>query len=142
MEETQEKERKAGNIFCRNCLKVTPHRVKGTREISNVCNVCDITNLPIMLIREGDGKILRGYKVKFVEWSSEELGGLNINKLHDEPKVGFSCIIDPQYRHMYTWLTTTITEITNQGWDKGSRFYEFNTSNSKYKLYIAAIYEV
>jgi hypothetical protein len=140
MEETQEKERKDGDIFCRNCLKVTPHRVKGTREISNVCNVCDITNLPIMLIRENDGKILHGNKVKFVEWESPEIGS-RYKSFHDEPQIGFSCIIDPQYIK-FTWLTTTITEITNQGWDKGSRFYEFNTSNSKYKLYIAEIYEV
>jgi hypothetical protein len=123
-------------VYCRQCDSVTSHRQKGVPRPVNVCNKCDITKTNIMLIREHDGLTKRGDQVKFVEWSAPELGSRG-KKLHDEPQVGFSCIIDPQYSFQYTWLTTPITEIESDTMDKHIRCISFKTKNSSYKLYIS-----
>ena len=121
-------------IYCRYCLKITKHRQKGLRSPVNVCNKCNITNMSIRLVKS-NGETHYAQQVQFVEWSGEELGSRG-KKLHDEPQVGFSCMLDPQYGYSYTWLTTSITEIISDKTDDGIRVIEFQTKNSKYNLYI------
>ena len=78
-----------------------------------------------------NGGIHYGTQYKFVEWSGKELGS-RAKQLHDEPQIGYSCIIDPQYTDEFTWLTTPITEIiTNE-----KQIIKFKTENSEYTLYI------
>ncbi len=86
---------------------------------------------PVSLIRERDGKMIPGTQVEFVEWNESK----RFKQLHDEPAVGFSCIIDPQYI-AYGWLTTEITEITSDVTEAGLRCIHFKTKNSNYKLFI------
>ena len=117
--------------YCKSCNKVTKHREKGVRERVLVCNKCNIINMPVTLIKN-NGETHYGTQFKFVEWSGEELGS-RAKILHDEPQVGFSIIIDPQYQYQYTWLTTPITEIiTNE-----KQTIKFKTENSEYTLHIA-----
>jgi len=120
--------------YCRQCDSVTPHRQKGVRNPSNVCNKCDITNMPVTLIKS-NGETHFGVKVKFVEWSAPELGSRG-KELHDEPQVGFSCILDYHYGHQYTWLTTEIVEIESDVEMGSHRCIRFKTKNSSYKLHI------
>lgn len=121
--------------YCRSCNKVTRHREKGVRERVLVCNKCDTTNMPVTLIKT-NGETHYGTQYKFVEWSGEELGS-RAKTLHDEIKVGYSVIIDPQYQYQYTWLTTPITAISNIGIGKECTTYQFKTKNSEYTLHIA-----
>jgi hypothetical protein len=121
--------------YCRNCQKVTPHRQKGARNPVNVCNICDITNMPITLIKS-NGETHFAKQVKFVEWSAPELGSRG-KELHCDPQVGFSCLLDDHYGYQYTWLTTEITEIESDTTDEHIRCISFKTKNSSYKLYIA-----
>ena len=120
--------------YCRSCHKVTKHREKGLRKPVLVCNKCDTTNMYVTLIKS-NGEIHYGTQYKFVEWSGEELGS-RAKILHDEPQVGYSCIIDPQYTYQYTWLTTPITEILNIGIGLECTTYKFKTKNSEYTLNI------
>ena len=76
------------------------------------------------LIRENDGKTLYADKIGWMEWSSNGTG----KKLHDEPMVGRSLILNPKI--MYTWLTTVITEIVEQR----EGYVKFKTLNSIYEL--------
>lgn len=121
-------------IYCRYCDKVTKHHEKGLRTPVTVCDKCSGTNMPIALVKSNVEKHF-ATQVKFVEWSGEELGS-RAKQLHEEPAVGFSCILDPQYAHQYTWLTTQITEIVSDETDKGIRKIVFRTKNSDYTLYI------
>ena len=121
-------------IYCRSCLKVTKHRQKGLRNPVNVCNKCDISNMPVRLVKS-NGETHLGREVKFVEWKGEELGSL-AKELHEQPQTGFSCLIDPQYGYSYTWLTTPIEEIVSDTKHEDVRTIEFQTKNSSYILYI------
>ena len=49
---------------------------------------------------------------------------------HDEPKAGYSLIIDPEYM-TFRWLTTSITEIL----ETKEKYIKFKTGNSIYELY-------
>ena len=68
-------------IYCRSCERVTKHRQKGLRNPVNVCNKCDITNMPVRLIKS-NGETHLAKQVQFIEWSGEELGSRG-KKLHD-----------------------------------------------------------
>ena len=124
-------------MYCRHCEKVTKHREKGLRNTVAICNICDSTNMPVTLIKS-DGETHHGTQYKFVEWSGDELGS-RAKILHDEPQVGFSVIIDPQYTFQYTWLTTSITEIESDVEFGDHRCIVFKTKNSSYKLYISKL---
>jgi hypothetical protein len=121
--------------YCKKCKSVTPHRQKGARNPVNVCNKCNIINMPVTLIKS-NGETHFGVKVKFVEWSAPELYSRG-KELHDEPQVGFSCMLDYHYGHQFTWLTTEIVEIESDTTDKHIRCISFKTKNSNYKLYIS-----
>lgn len=120
-------------VYCRECNITTEHREKGLRNTVTICNICDTTNSLVSLIKS-DGEIHRGSQVKFVEWSGTELGSRS-KKLHEEPQVGYSIIIDPQYLQ-YTWLTTPITEIESDIMVGNVRIIKLKTKNSTYKLSI------
>lgn len=122
------------NIYCKDCNIVTEHRVKGARERALVCNQCNTTNMPVTLVKSNGSKH-HGTQVKFIEWQGEELGSRS-NKLHEEPKVGYSVIIDPQYKLQYTWLTTPIIEITSDDVIGNIRIIKLKTKNSEYTLHI------
>lgn len=78
------------------------------------------------LIREGDNKEITGNKILWVEWNED-----GTYKQHSEtPTVGASLVVDPYYGN-YRWLTTTVTDILDQG-----EYIKFGTKNSVYKLYI------
>lgn len=121
-------------MYCKYCKSVTQHREKGLRTPVNICNNCDATNMPITLVKS-NGETHYATQVKFVEWSAEELGSRG-KKLHENPKSGFSCILDPQYEYQYTWLTTPITNIISDEILDTDRKIIFQTQNSDYTLYI------
>ncbi len=65
-------------------------------------------------------------RISWIEWNEDK----TFKAAHDEPAVGRSLIVDPQWR-VYGWLTTTITEILEQ--DEFG-YVHFNTKNSEYIL--------
>ena len=115
--------------YCKECEKQTSHRQKGLRPPVDVCDTCDVTNSTYTLIKS-NGEMHRAAQVKFVEWASEELGS-RAEKLHESPKVGFSVLLDPQYGHSFTWLTTPVVEIV----EMKEEYLKFNTQNSSYELF-------
>lgn len=123
-------------IYCKDCDSITEHRVKGARERVLVCNICNSTNMPVTLVKS-DGEIHHGTQVKFIEWQGEELGS-RAKQLHEEPQIGYSVVLDPQYVS-YTWLTTPIKEIESDVEMGSFRCITFKTQNSDYKLYITKL---
>lgn len=71
------------------------------------------------LIRQRDNHTSSGV-IKFIEFNEEGRG----KALHESPKVGYSCIVNPSIS--YTWMTSVITEVISQT--------EFKTKNSHYKI--------
>jgi len=78
------------------------------------------------LIREHDQKTMHGKQIKWIEWADNNFA----KKMHDEPAVGRSLILDPQHMYAYTWLTTTVAEILEQT----PTTVKFKTKNSVYLL--------
>jgi len=76
------------------------------------------------LTREKDNRVIGGKVVKFVEWDEDG----RFSNSFDEPGIGRSLILDPQYVS-YTWLTTEITSFTNE-----DGVLKFSTKNSNYIL--------
>jgi hypothetical protein len=79
------------------------------------------------LVRESDGLTKYGWKIGWIEWKKKDK---TFKKLHAEPAVGRSFILDPN-RISFTWCTSTITEILE---DK-ENYYKFKTRNSVYELW-------
>ena len=124
-------------LHCRICDSITKHYKRGLSNTINICSICGATNMPVTLIKS-NGETHYGTQCKFVEWGGEELGS-RAKTLHDEPQVGYSVIIDPQYSYQYTWLTTEIKEIESDVEIGDFRCITFKTKNSSYKLYISNI---
>jgi len=78
----------------------------------------------VKLTRLGDGKVINGEKHKFIEWKEDG----TFLESHDEPKIGRSLIIDPQFL-TFTWMTTTIVSFEIE-----QNYIHFKTQNSNYKL--------
>ena len=76
------------------------------------------------LIRERDNLTKVGKAIKYIEWNEES----RVSNSYDEPAIGRSLILDPQYV-VYTWLTTEITSFTNE-----NGVLKFSTKNSNYIL--------
>ena len=127
---------KSLKIYCRDCDSITKHRQKGLRETLSICNICDATNSPIAIVKS-NGETKRGTLVKFVEFEGDEIGS-RAKQLHEEPQIGYSVVIDPQYAS-YTWLTTPIKEIESDVEMGSFRCITFKTQNSDYKLYITKL---
>lgn len=124
-----------GALLCSKCSKVIKTGLEMTQEewetISQLeaqyCEDCGgLEQNVYFLLRDNDQKLQIGMEAHFVEWSEDG----KFKKLHKEPQVGFSCILDAHYAPNYTWLTTSITEITEQSENK----IRFNTQNSSYTL--------
>ena len=79
----------------------------------------------IVLTRINDGKTIAGSTVDWIEWNEDG----TFKQKHNEPQVGYACIIDG-HKFTYGWLTTTITEIL----DISEEYIKFKTENSEYKL--------
>jgi len=82
---------------------------------------------------KSNGETHRGKEVSFIEWTSEEVGGQG-RDFHDDPQIGYSCVIDPQYGYSFTWITTPITEIESDEIVENKRSITFKTRKSLYKL--------
>ena len=93
----------------------------------NVLKVALNPNQNYKLVRESDGLTKYGWKIGWIEWKKKDK---TFKKLHDEPAVGRSFILDPN-RIVFTWCTTPITEIVEQRED----YIKFNTLNSVYELW-------
>jgi hypothetical protein len=79
------------------------------------------------LVRESDGLTKYGWKIGWIEWKKKDK---TFKKLHDEPAVGRSFILDPN-RISFTWCTSTITEVL----EKQENYCKFKTQNSIYELW-------
>lgn len=78
------------------------------------------------LIREKDGLTLKSNNIAWIEWGDDG----RFKDKHERPSVGLSLILDPQ-RLNFTWLTTPITVILEEGDD----YVKFKTKNSTYELF-------
>lgn len=78
------------------------------------------------LARERDGLIKHSEKILWIEWDEN---GVVISKTYAEPAVGRSLLMSP-FNQYFTWLTTPVTEIVEQG----DNHLIFQTENSKYEL--------
>ena len=76
------------------------------------------------LKRLNDGLTRTAYQVQYVEWNEDGTA----KESYDDAQIGRSLILDPRFN--YTWLTTAITEIVEQG----DGYTKFQTQNSTYEL--------
>lgn len=76
------------------------------------------------LKRLNDGLTHTAYQVQYVEWNKDKTA----KESYDDAQIGRSLILDPRFN--YTWLTTAITEIVEQG----DGYIKFQTKNSTYEL--------
>ena len=76
------------------------------------------------LKRLNDGLTRTAYQVQYVEWNEDGTA----KESYDDAQIGRSLILDPRFN--YTWLTTAITEIVEQG----DGYVKFQTKNSTYEL--------
>jgi hypothetical protein len=118
-------------IYCAACNRVKSHRPNGVPVAMAVCNACDRINLPVALIKSDTDRHF-GKQVIFIEWG--EAG--QFKEKFEEPAVGLSCLIDPQYGHSFTWITTEIIQILESTNINSLATYRFKTQNSEYTLYI------
>ena len=78
------------------------------------------------LVRERDGLTKHSEKVLWIEWDEN---GVVISKTYAEPAIGRSLLMSP-FNEYFTWLTTPVTEIIQQG----ESHIVFKTENSNYEL--------
>lgn len=76
------------------------------------------------LTRINDCMIIYGDRIKWIEWDESN----KCKEFHNEPKIGYSLIVDPAIN--YKWLTTTVIEII----EETKEFIKFKTENSEYIL--------
>jgi hypothetical protein len=126
-----------GALLCSDCRKIIKTAQEYTLEElaasqgegnlpAQYCETCSPEHKIYTLTRLGDGKTAKGSKVQFIQWNEDG----SFKAFEDNPSVGTSCIINPQLGRHFTWLTTTITEITEQT----DRTLKFKTQNSEYTL--------
>ena len=84
-----------------------------------------IGELKYTLVRYHDSSIKRSEKILWVEW--DENG--KFSETYVEPAIGRSLLMSP-FNEYFTWLTTPVTEIIEQG----DNHLIFQTENSKYEL--------
>ena len=85
------------------------------------------TNKNYKLVRESDGLTKHGQTAGWIEWKKKDK---TFKKLHNEPVVGRSFILDPN-RMSFTWCTSTITEVL----ENTENYRKFRTRNSVYELW-------
>lgn len=84
-----------------------------------------------ILVRERDNKTIGASGIGWVEWDEKGVA----KKVHEEPALKRSLILDPQKAYGYSWLTTEVAEILAQT----PTTIKFKTLNSVYTLRIKAI---
>jgi len=78
------------------------------------------------LVREHDGLEKYSDDVAWLEWDENS----RYKDKHQDIAIGRSLIMSP-FNDFYTWQTTSITEII----EEGPNYLKFKTSNSVYELY-------
>lgn len=78
------------------------------------------------LTRVRDGRTFKSYTLGWIKWNEDG----TFKKMYKTPKIGLSCIVDPQYGASYSWLTTTILSIERVSRNE----LRFQTKNSTYML--------
>ena len=78
------------------------------------------------LVRERDGLTKQSRDVKWLEFNEDG----TFKTTHPLPSPGLSLIMSP-FNRFFTWQTTTLTEIVEQGDD----YIKFKTKNSSYELF-------
>jgi len=81
---------------------------------------------PIYELKKSTGAQWKGHNVLWLEWNENG----SFRERHDEPNVGRSLILDPQF-DTFQWMTTEIQEILEQRED----YVKFRTRNSVYELF-------
>ena len=76
------------------------------------------------LKRINDGLTNVGHTAQYIQWNDDRTA----HSIYDDIEVGRSCILNPGIG--YTWLTTVITEVLEQG----DGYSKFKTQNSTYEL--------
>lgn len=98
----------------------------GNLKIDDEMRAMFLSDKKYKLVRESDGKIVYGSSKGWVEWDENN----SFKKIHDEPAVGRSLILDPNSL-VYAWLTTQVVEIL----DEQEGYIKFTTLNSVYELF-------
>ena len=84
------------------------------------------TEMNWKLVRERDELTKQSKEVMWVEWNEDG----TFKSKHDEPVVNRSLIMSP-FNQFFTWQTTSITEIV----EEGDGYLKFKTQNSNYELF-------
>jgi len=115
-------------LYCKECKQCTKHRVKldASKENKSVCNICDIMNFNVSLIRKLDGLIKTSEDFMFITFDKE--GKYNDNS--KIPKINSSLLLSP-FNEFFTWQTTSITKILKIK----NNYIKFETKNSSYELF-------
>jgi len=114
-----------GATLCNSCRAII---TEGLTE-DMYCKNCGGNQPVYELIRHRDGLTKIGNKADWIEWDEDTSAG---KKLHTEPAIGRSFVLDLGGPLTYTWMTTTVTEIISNEPGK----IEFKTKNSNYTLNI------
>jgi hypothetical protein len=125
-----------GALLCSKCRTIIKTGSQMTDQEKNAmkglellppafCSKC-ATGVHYVLTRVEDGLMFNSCSVKWVKWKEDG----RFEKLYARPKIGFSCIVDPEYGSQYTWLTTTIESMTKISANE----LQFKTKNSTYIL--------
>ena len=114
------------NVWCTECDRYVPHRMKLGAGSQRVCNSCDKMNYQCTLTKETDGSTSHFFKAsEHVRWV--EFGDFRTSS--KEPKIG-RCLVMSPFNFSFTWMTTPITKIIEQR----DGYIHFKTKNSNYKL--------
>lgn len=97
-----------------------------TEEMINLLQGNSNASAKYKLVRERDSLTKYGREIGWIEWSDDS----KFKKLHDKPRIGLSCMLDP-HRMSFSWCTTTVTEII----EKRENYIKFKTQNSIYELW-------
>jgi hypothetical protein len=112
-----------GATLCKICRKIITEGL--TEDL--YCDDCGGVKPEYVLTRQ-DGLVKAGKAATWISWNEDGTG----NKLHDQPAIGRSFVLDLNGPFMYTWMTTHVTEIISES----DTQIEFKTKNSTYTLNI------
>ena len=114
-----------GATLCNTCRKII------TESLSEdlYCSNCGGASPKYELVRQRDGLTKTGNKASWIEWDTETGAG---KKIHDEPAIGRSLVLDLTGPVTFNWMTTSAAEIIEASSEK----IEFKTKNSHYILTI------
>ena len=82
-------------------------------------------NFKWKLVRERDGLTKQSEGIKWIQWTDKGFYDFH----HEQPALGRSLVMSP-FNMFYTWMTTSVTEIIEQG----ENHIKFKTQNSTYEL--------